>query len=116
MRFLGGELESGEDETEAVPSTVTPCRPHEAGDDSPPAPALSQGFGGDTDAIIGFSNLASRPDRWKEMVWGGEWRWSDDGEEGKVVDSHVAGGGEAEDVGVCRSALINTLCTPPTRQ
>jgi len=50
-------------------------------EDLPPAPALSQGFGGDTDAIIGFSNLAWRPDRWREMNWGGEeWRWSDGGE------------------------------------
>lgn len=27
-------------------------------EDSPTAPALSQGFGGDTDAIIGFNKLA----------------------------------------------------------
>lgn len=43
-----------------------------------PAPALSHGFGGDTDAMIALSGLA-----WEvviEMGMGEEERWSDDGE------------------------------------
>jgi hypothetical protein len=87
-------------------------------EDSPPvAPALSQGLGGDTDAIIGI-NLASGPVQgdgeddglgdldldWRRRVevdqlmggMGGEER------EKSSCKSHVAGSGEAEDVGVCR--------------
>lgn len=69
-----------------------------------PAPALSHGFGGDTDAMIALSGLA-----WEvviEMGMGEEERWSDDGEwnMGRKEKSraHVAVSGEAE-VGVCRS-------------
>lgn len=86
----------------------------EIGKDSPAAaPALSQGLGGDTDAIIRLY-LASGPvqRRWGEVMDLGTGegvevdRRMGDGrrrrEGRKSSKSHVAGSGEAEDVGVFR--------------
>jgi hypothetical protein len=105
--------------------------------DSPAAaPALSQGLGGDTDAIIGNQPcIESSPG--KETEGGGglddgvglwDWGWESGGgsmmggggEEGKSRrlasrKSHVAGSGEAEDVGVCRRrgrSPFSTLVSP----
>ena len=85
------------------------------GENSPAAaPALSQGLGGETDAILGIKlALGTSPGRWGEMelgLGGGKSGGGsrEDGGEGKesvgvkLVKAHVAGSGEAEDVGVCR--------------
>lgn len=66
--------------------------------DSPAAgPALSQGLGGETDAMIGSAqeSMGSQDsDSGGDRRWSGElgeWRWSDDGERrGGKVESHVA--------------------------